>query len=592
MFSMSGNLGYVIQKIIIAAQGLYMNPVRNIKEETMEAIVTPMLRFLQGPKQFFIPIFQRMYSWEEKHCQRLWDDILRIGENPDISSHFLGSIVYMEPGAQNTGAVQKLLVIDGQQRLTTLSLLLSALSREIEEQDSDIGITPKRLSSYYLFNNEEDGELRYKQLLTKHDKETLIHLLENKDLLPANPSVSVVKNYRFFEAKLKQVDLKSLYTGIQKLMIVDIALDRTEDNPQLIFESLNSTGLGLSQADLIRNYVLMGQEPDFQNSLYERYWFPMEQRFGDQYRKRFDRFVRDYLTLKTEQIPNISSVYEKFKVYLPSTENPEKLARHVEDLSRYAGHYANIALPQEKDPELLECFEDLRELRAEVTYPFLLEVYDYYIQGKIEKSEVIQTLRLVESYIFRRAICEMSSNFLNQIFVSILSKLSKNGENNYLEILNHAFLDLQSTRYYPIDVEFKAAFVSKDIYNFNRRNYLLRKLENYERKELTEIANYTVEHVMPQTLTKVWQQELGEDFQRIHGIWLHKIGNLTLTGYNSEYSNKSFKEKRDKPQNGFRHSPIYLNQSLASAEQWGEKAIIARGNELAERACKIWIYPE
>ena len=497
-----------------------------------------------------------------------------------------------KPGAQNTGAVQKLLVIDGQQRLTTLSLLLSALSREIEEQDSDIGITPKRLSNYYLFNNEEEGELRYKQILTKHDKETLIHLLENKELLPANPSASVVKNYRFFEAKLKQVDLKILYTGIKKLMIVDIALDRSEDNPQLIFESLNSTGLGLSQADLIRNYVLMGQEPDFQNSLYDKYWFPMEQRFGDEYRKRFDRFMRDYLTLKTEQIPKVNSVYEKFKAYLPSTENSEKLTKHVEEISRYASHYANIALLKEQDPELLECFKDLRELRAEVTYPFLLEVYDYYMQGKIEKTEVVQTLRLVESYVFRRAICEKSGKFLNHIFVSILSKLNKEAESNYLEILNHAFSDLKSARHYPRDLEFKLAFISKDIYNFNRRNYLLRKLENHERKEPIEIGNYTVEHVMPQKLTNIWQQELGKDFQQIHGIWLHKIGNLTLTGYNPEYSNKSFKEKRDKPQTGFHHSPLYLNQSLARAEQWDEKTITKRGNELAERACKIWIYPE
>ena len=307
-----------------------------------------------------------------------------------------------------------MLVIDGQQRLTTLFLLLSALSRAIEEQDCDIGITPRRLSNYYLFNSEEEGELRYKQLLTKHDKETLIHLLENRELLPTNPSVSVVKNYRFFEAKLKQVDLKSLYAGIEKLMIVDIALDRSEDNPQLIFESLNSTGLGLSQADIIRNYVLMGQEPNVQNSLYDRYWFLMEQHFGDQYRKRFDR---------------------------------------------------------------------------------------------------------------------------------------------------------------------------KDVYNFNRWNYLLRKLENYERKEpIEKIADYTIEHVMPQKLTDVWEQELGSDYQRIHGIWLHKIGNLTLTGYNSEYSNKSFKEKQAKPQTGFRYSPLYLNQSLAHVEQWNEDAIIARSNELSEKA--------
>ena len=559
----------------------------------MEAVVTPIIRFLQGPKQFFIPIFQRRYSWEKRHCQRLWDDVMRIGKSDEIRSHFLGSIVYMEPGAQNTGAVQKLLVIDGQQRLTTLSLLLSALSRAIEESDSDISITPKKLSNYYLFNDEEEGELRYKQLLTKRDKDTLIYLLENRDLIPPDPSPFLVNNYRFFETQLKETDLKILYSGIEKLMIVDIALDRTEDNPQLIFESLNSTGLPLSQADLIRNYVLMGQEPDFQNRLYEKYWFPMEQGFGDQYTKRFDRFMRDYLTLKTAQIPSLKGVYNKFKEeYQFSAENSEEVEGRVKDIFYYAKHYINTALLQEKDPELLAGLTDIQELRADVVYPFLLEVYDYYAQGKIQKADVLETLQLVESYVFRRAICGMSANYLNHVFVSILSKMNKDNENNYLEVLNAAFLDLPPHRRYPSNLEFKTAFVSKDVYNFNRRDYLLRKLENYGRKEPVEIANYTVEHVMPQKLTNVWQQELGKNFQQIHGIWLHKIGNLTFTGYNPEYSNKSFKEKRDKPQTGFHHSPLYLNQSLARAEQWDEKAIITRGNELAERACEIWIYPE
>ena len=558
----------------------------------MEAIVTPIIRFLQGPKQFFIPIFQRRYSWEKRHCQRLWDDVMRIGKSDEIHSHFLGSIVYMEPGSQNIGAVQKLLVIDGQQRLTTLSLLLSALSRAVEEQDSNIGITPKKLSNYYLFNDEEDGELRYKQLLTKRDKDTLIHLLENRDLIPANPSPLLINNYRFFEANLKEADLKTLYAGIEKLMIVDIALDRTEDNPQLIFESLNSTGLRLSQADLIRNYVLMGLEPDFQNRLYEEYWFPMEQGFGDQYAKRFDRFMRDYLTLKTGQIPSLKSVYEKFKAYCPSTENSEQLERIVKDISCYAEHYVNIALLEEKDPELLGCLADIQELRADVVYPFLLEVYDYYVRGKIQKVEVLKILRLVESYVFRRAVCGMSANYLNHVFVSILSKMNKDNGNNYLEVLNTAFLALPPHRRYPSNLEFKTAFISKDVYNFNRRDYLFRKLENYGRKEPIEVANYTIEHVMPRTLTEEWQQELGEDFRQTHDIWQHKIGNLTLTGYNSELSNRSFEKKRDMLQEGFRYSPLYLNQSLAYVEQWNEKTIISRSLELAERACDIWIYPE
>ena len=556
----------------------------------MRATVTPILEFLEGSQQFVIPIYQRRYSWEKQHCQRLWDDVLHIGGNPESSSHFFGSIVYMEPEEpQNLGAVRQLLVIDGQQRLATLSLLISALCRIVKEQDSDIGITPKELSDIYLFNSNKKGEARYKQLLTRSDKETLIHLLESREL-PVVFSSRLRENYRFFLSQLKGVNLEIIYRGIQKLKIVDIMLTRGQDNPQLIFESLNSAGLPLSQSDLIRNYVLMGQELDFQTRLYEEYWFPMEQRFRDQNARRFDSFMRDYLTLRTGRIPKRNGIYKHFKTYVSEVEGPKQVIEMiVEDISRQAKHYVNIALLQEENSELRECLEDLHELRAEVTYPFLLEVYDYYEYGRIERAEVIKIFRLVESYVFRRAICSQSAKQLNHTFVHLINKVDKN---NYLESLNEAFLDLNVYRHYPRNSEFKRAFISKDVYNFNRRNYLLEKLENYGRKEPIEIANYTVEHVMPQNLPETWQQELGENFRQIHEIWLHKIGNLTLTGYNPELSNRPFKEKRDMLQEGFRYSPLHLNQSLARAEQWNEDAIIARSNELAERACKIWIYPE
>ena len=555
----------------------------------MVATVIPILRFLQGPKQFFIPIFQRMYSWEKSHCQQLLVDVMRIGENPDVSSHFLGSVVYMEPAPQNTGIVRQLLVIDGQQRLTTLSLLLSVLGNAIDEQGIDIGIDPKRLSNYYLFNVEEEGELRYKQLLTKHDKETLTCLLENR-ALPANPSSLLRDNYGFFQDQLRNIDLTTVYKGIQKLKIVDIVLDRTEDNPQLIFESLNSTGLSLSAADLIRNYVLMGQKPSFQNRLYEAYWFPMEESFGDQYAKRFDRFVRDYLTFSTRQIPNIKRVYEKFKEYVPATGTSVKLENHVKDLSRYAKHYVDFALLEEKDPELQACLEDIHELRVDVVYPFLLEVYEDYAKNRIGKADVIQILRLIESYVFRRAVCNWPTNRLNSIFATLMPKVDKN---DYLKSLKEVFSEMRTYSHYPTDSEFKAELLWRDVYNFKVPKYLLRKLENYERpKEPINVDNFTIEHVMPQTLTEEWQRELGENWSQIHDEWLHTIGNLTLTGYNPEYQNLPFKEKRDMPKTGFRTSPLYLNESLAHEVKWNKKAIVARGIELVKRACEIWIFPD
>ncbi len=565
----------------------------------MKATETPILRFLQGPKQFVVPIFQRRYSWEQKHCQKLWDDVLKAGENDEIKWHFLGSIVYMEPDEeQHTVSVPRHQVIDGQQRLTTLSLLLLALSRAIKE-DSDIDITPKQLLNYYLFNDGEKEEFRHKQVLTKGDKNTLIYLLESKEILPQDPSPFLVKNYQFFEKKVKDVDLKTLYTGLGKLMIVDIVLNREGANPQLIFESLNSTGIPLSQADLIRNYMLMGKDITLQNRLYYEYWFDMEQSFRyekkEEYTKRINSFMRDYLTLKTKQIPNRNSVYIKFQDRFPGSmlQNPEKAEKIVKEISRYAKHYVDFT-QKEEDPELLECLEDIWDLRAEVVYPFLLEVYDYYKRDDIEKSEVIKTLRLVESYVFRRSICGLSSKFLNHIFVDILRKMPEDNANNYIKSLNATLLGLPFHRRCPKDDEFKEALLKKDIYTAQSGRickYMLRKLENYGHKEPINVDDYTIEHVMPQTLTSAWRKELGEDFGEIHEKYLHTIGNLTLTGYNPEYSNRSFKEKRDM-EKGFRQSHLYLNESLARVDQWNEDTIRARSAELAEKACEIWIYPK
>ena len=494
----------------------------------MKATETPILRFLQGPKQFVVPIFQRRYSWEQKHCQKLWDDVLKAGENDEIKWHFLGSIVYMEPDEeQHTVSVPRHQVIDGQQRLTTLSLLLLALSRAIKE-DSDIDITPKQLLNYYLFNDGEKEEFRHKQVLTKGDKNTLIYLLESKEILPQDPSPFLVKNYQFFEKKVKDVDLKTLYTGLGKLMIVDIVLNREGANPQLIFESLNSTGIPLSQADLIRNYMLMGKDITLQNRLYYEYWFDMEQSFRyekkEEYTKRINSFMRDYLTLKTEQIPNRNSVYIKFKDHFPDyMSNPKNAAKIVGEISRYAKHYVDFT-KKEEDPELLKCLEDIWELRAEVVYPFLLEVYDYYQRRYIEKSEVIKTLRLVESYVFRRAICGLSGKFLNQIFLTILRDMSKDNANNYIKSLNATLLSLPPHRRCPKDDEFKEALLMKDIYHLNRSDrrckYMLRRLENYERKEPISSSDeeYTIEHVMPQTLTEEWKKQLGENFSEIPDI--------------------------------------------------------------------------
>ena len=558
----------------------------------MEARDTDFLQLLDGRKQFSVPIFQRRYSWEKKHCKKLWDDVLRLGQNSENPSHFLGSIVYIEPRISNVSGVRELHVIDGQQRLTTLTLLLVALSRAIEEQGSDIGITPEELSDYYL-NVRRTDKSRYKQLLTQHDEDTLIQLLDDRiefNEPPADASPRLLENYCFFETELKSANLETVYSGIQKLRIVDIALDRSHDNPQLIFESLNSTGLELSQADLIRNYVLMGQELEFQNKLYNHHWLPMERRFGDAYTEWFDWFVRDYLTVKRRQIPNIGKVYETFKMHVPGHTTLEALETTIAEIGRYSKHYVKFVLLQESDSELLECLRDIDELDAGVARPLLLEVYEDYMQGQLQKSELIEILRLVESYVFRRAICGIPTNTLNRVFESLMAKVKKN---NYLKSLKAAFRQLSSTRRYPSNSEFKEALFIKDVYNFSRCNYQLRKLENHGRREPISIADYTIEHVMPQNpyLSEAWQQELGENWREVQEKYLHTIGNLTLTGYNSKLSDRPFKEKQCIV-GGFRDSPLRLNGSLAQTKRWDKYTILTRAEELADKALKIWVSPE
>ena len=560
----------------------------------MKANEANLLTLLNGTKQFILPIYQRRYSWEKKHCQQLWDDIVRIGENEDLPYHFFGSIVSRSEG---TATTPQFFVIDGQQRLTTFSLLLSALGRAIEINDVEIGTDKEKIEDYYLFNPREGSEFRYKLLLTKHDEDTLIQLLEDGEVSD-NDSL-LVKNYNFFTSKLKSDNLETVYKGIQKLQIVDIVLYSDADNPQLIFESLNSKGLELSQADLIRNYVLMGQERDVQKRLYDTYWYPMEEKFGAEHSKRFDIFIRDYLTLKTGQIPKIKEVYENFKRYMPDARQLQVLEETIDEITHYSAHYVRIALPLETDSEFRACLEDIHALNVEVAYPILLGIYEGYTQGQIEKAEVIEIFRLIESYVFRRVICNLSTasmginfariaNVMNKILASTASETRPSYL--FLNDLSIMFSTLFDVHRFPSDDEFKRDFLTKQVYDLRVCKYLLGKLENDGCKEPISVGNFTIERVMPEKLTEEWEAELGEDWINTHEMYLGTIGNLTLTGYNSELSNRSFKEKRDHEPGGFRASPLRLNQSLAEAEQWDAAAIVNRAQILSEKACKIWSY--
>jgi len=551
----------------------------------MKADEANLLRFMNGPKQFIIPIYQRTYSWTLKECKQLWDDMIKAGKDDKMSSHFLGSIAYVEKGLYQISTIPKLLLIDGQQRLTTISLLLSALTEVLKSPINEM--SSDKLKNYYLINRDEEKEKRYKLILTKSDKEALFKIIDHKEL-PDEDSQRIKENYEFFTEQISRSDIEEVLKGLNKLIIIDVSLDRERDNPQLIFESLNSTGLELTQADLIRNYILMGLEKQEQDNLYTNYWSPMEKSFGyAKYSALFDRFMRDYLTIKTGKIPNIKDVYSVFKLYAQKFKDIREL---VADIYKYSKYFVNIALEKEQDNEIKAIFSDINTLKVDVSYPFLLQVYEDYKQERITKEEFMQILRYVESYVFRRAICGIPTNSLNKTFANLYKEIKPE---NYLESFEAALLLKDSYRRFPRDEEFKEQLVIKDVYNFRSRNYLLRKLENHNRKELVNVESYTIEHIMPQNenLSDEWKQELGENWKEIHDKYLHTIGNLTLTGYNPELSDKPFKEKRDM-EGGFAYSPIRLNQSLAKLEHWNEKEILNRARTLVDLAVQIWICPE
>lgn len=558
----------------------------------MKATEAGFLAFLKKSPQFVIPIYQRTYSWTERECRQLWDDIIRAGSDDAISVHFIGSIVYIEAGLSQVSHQAPLLVIDGQQRLTTVTLLLAALAEALGDAEPIDGFSARKLRNYYLLNPEEAGERHYKLLLSQTDKATLMSIVGQNEP-PVERSLRVMQNHALFRDLIaaRQDSVTAVCKGLAKLVVVDIALSRDQDNPQLIFESMNSTGRELSQADLIRNFILMGLEPTLQTRLYEQFWRPMEISFGQEaYNTHFDSFMRHYLTVKTGEIPRLDDVYEAFKGHARSPNvadaGVEVLVKDIRDFARY---YCAMALGAESDNALKTAFHDLLELKVDVAYPFLLELYQDYSTGLLTKDEFLEAVRLIEAYVFRRAICAIPTNSLNKTFATFTKALKKD---RYLESIEAHFLLMPSYRRFPSDDEFKRDIQTRDLYNFRSRSYWLRRFENHDRKERVPVDEYTIEHIMPQSeqLSSAWKVALGDEWERVHQTYLHTLGNLTLTGYNSEYSNRPFKEKRDM-QGGFKQSPLRVNVGLGELEGWNEDTIRSRASRLAAQASDVWGAP-
>lgn len=559
----------------------------------MKATEAKLLSFLQKSPQFIIPIYQRTYSWTEKECRQLWDDVVRAGTSDAITVHFIGSIVYVEQGLSQVSHQSPLLVIDGQQRLTTLTLLIEALARAVGEDEPIDGFSAPKLREYYLTNRLEKGDRYFKLLLSQTDNTSLKAIIKNTEA-PQVLSLRVTQNFQLFTELLAEnkAELTTICRGLAKLVVVDIALNREQDNPQLIFESMNSTGKELSQADLIRNYILMGLDPALQTRLYEEFWRPMELDFGQEaYGTQFDGFMRHYLTVRTAEIPREREVYEAFKEHART-----KPVQHagiealVKDIRAFASYFCAMALGRENEATLAAVFHDLRELKVDVAYPFLLELYDDYVGGRLNAADFAAAVRLVEAYVFRRAICAIPTNSMNKTFGTFGKALKKG---RYLESIKAHFLTLPSYRRFPSDDEFRRDLHSRDLYNFRSRSYWLRRLENHGRKERVPVDEYTIEHILPQNpeLSTAWRQALGPDWQRVQQQWLHTLGNLTLTGYNAEYSDRPFTEKRDMA-GGFKESPLKLNAGLGQINAWNEAAIRERAGRLADHALSVWTAPK
>ena len=555
----------------------------------MDARKGNIYEILNGNKQFLIPVYQRYYSWDIEQCTRLWNDIVEMQKKGKVG-HFVGSIVNIAEQAMPTG-VQKYMIIDGQQRMTTLSLLLLALRDYAIKNPEDTTINARRIDNMLLKNEYESGDERYKLLLTETDRDILMRLVEEKPI-PDDTRSKLLDNYKFFAGKIADKELQpaEVYESIGKLQIVNITLDRTVDDAQAIFESLNSTGKELSESDLIRNYVLMGLEPTEQTYVYEHLWRPMELLFVYETQDSvMDRFFRDYLTMKITRIPKQDRVYEEFKLYHLNCEFGT-IRELCQDLLTYAKYYTDMVFKRSSNPALKSLYEDINDLRMEVSYPFLLKVHNDYAEGIISEEDLKLIIRLCISYVFRRSICDIPTNSLNKTFATLRNEIR---QDDYVNSIKAFFVMRDDYKEFPNDDKFTAAFVSRDIYTMRSRNFILSHLENYGNKAPIIIENYTIEHIMPQnsSLSPEWQQMLGVNWREVQKTYLHTIGNLTLTAYNSEMSDHPFMVKMDM-EGGFKESALRLNAYVVKLTEWNEQRIKERASLLADKAKQIWAFPD
>ncbi|MFR2774426.1 MAG: DUF4268 domain-containing protein [Anaerostipes sp.] len=561
----------------------------------MKGSEAKMTGFMEGAdKRYVIPVYQRKYDWKYENCRQLYDDLKKIVID-GRDSHFFGSIV---SAVVPNGSKIEYHIIDGQQRLTTITLLLLAIRNLIAQGkvSTDEGKLDEQISQRFLVSPWASEDDKIKLRPVKSDREALVKLFGDEEDYDHSSNLTI--NYKFFYDMLlkEEVPVADLYAAIGKLEIISITLDQG-DNAQLIFESLNSTGLALTEGDKIRNYVLMGLPAQHQTKYYDTYWAKIEKCTAND----VSGFVRDYLSIKQQVTPTVSNVYKAFKNYVESVSLP--IDTLLTDLLRYARFFEKLLTCKSglKEQKLDDCLYRLMRLEIVVTRPFLMEVLRLHQDGKLTTDDVLRIFLITENYLFRRNICEVPTNALNKIFLNLNKEIIRydNTADDYVSKFIYAFLSKKESGRFPDDAEFKRALSEKQVYQMRGKYkaYLFERFENYgtiETKDVyTHLDNnvYTIEHIMPQHLTPAWNESLGANAAEIHSTWLHRLANLTLTGYNPNLSNNTFVEKRDAKEGGYKASGLKMNQKIATKQTWGLDELKERNDEMLELAMEIWAYP-
>ena len=558
----------------------------------MDARNTTFQQFIYGAKQFLIPVFQRDYKWQEDNWQKLWDDILGAGN----AGHFAGSIVHAPDTAFSS--IPTYLVIDGQQRLATLTVLCAALRDHIQAeglQGNGAGPTAGQIEEYCLKNNLEAGDLKYKLVLRRTDNETLRSVVDGHPLDNDNEAeMSLIDEaYRHFRDLLRESGANpgTVYRGIMGLRLVEMTLDRNIDNPQTIFESMNSTGVDLSQGDLVRNFLLMGLGEEEQTRFYEQYWRKIESLFHN-HDSALDSFIRDYIALKqgdTKQARG-NQIYDEFKRFRISRYAPTELEDQLREMLRFAGYYARFrGFDHDSPPAISQALVNVRN-HGDTAAVLIMRLFDCYDQDALKRDEFVAALEATESYLMRRAVARSQTRSYWDNFAGLAKQVEDSAA---LDSLLFAYTRQRGTYSFPPDSDFRRSLEEGELYRARVCHHLLSRLENHGSKEPSPTDSYSIEHIMPQNkdLRPEWQLMLGENWQEIQEHWLHRLGNLTLTAYNSRYSDRPFEEKKT-IRGGFKVSAVRLNAYVREQQAWTEETISERGKILAGRALAIWKYPQ